>query len=65
MQSQLNIEKLSCLAKDNRIKTFEELVVKVGYDPTNCKAAEEIIKKKNAWISALQKKLKLPSIEDP
>ena len=65
MQSQLKIEKLSCLAKDNRINTLEQLVVKVGYDPHNCKGAEEIIKKKNADVVALQKKLKLPSTEDP
>ena len=64
LQSQLKIEKLSPLAKDNRMKTLEELVVKVGYDPKDCKAAEEINKKKNADIVALRKHLKIPSIED-
>lgn len=58
MQSQLKIEKLSCLSKDNRIKALEELVVKVGYEPHNCKGAEEIIKKKNAGIATLRKQLK-------
>ena len=48
MQSQLKIEELSCLAKYNRINTLEELVVKVGYDPHNCKGGKKIIKKKNA-----------------
>ena len=53
MQSQLKIEKLSCLDKDNRINTLEELVVKVGYDPNKCKETEEIIKMKNVDITTL------------
>jgi hypothetical protein len=64
-QTQLKLEKMSSFAKDNKIKTLEELVVKIGYDPTNFKAAEEMIKKKNADIAALRKQLKLPPTEDP
>ena len=64
-QTQLQLEKMSSFAKDNKIKTLEELVLKIGYDPTNVKAAEEMIKKKNADIASLRKKLKLPPIEDP
>ena len=56
---------MSSFAKDNRIKTLEELVLKIGYDPTNVKAAEEMIKKKNADIAALRKQLKLPPTENP
>jgi len=52
------------LAKDNKIKTLEELVFKIGYDPTNVKEVEELIKKKNVDIASLRKHLKLPSIED-
>jgi len=51
------------LAKDNKIKSLEELVLKIGYDPTNVKAIEELLKKKNVEITSLRKKLKLPSIE--
>ena len=51
-------------AKDNRIKTLEELVLKIGYDPANIKAVEEMIKKKNADVATLRKKLKLPPTED-
>ena len=47
MESQLKLEKLYSLAKDNRMKKLEELVVKVGYDPKDHKETEEIIKKKN------------------
>ena len=35
VQSQLKMEKVSALAKDTRIKTLEDLVMKVGYDPSN------------------------------
>ena len=63
-QTQLKLEKISSFAKDNIIKTLEELVLKIGYDPLNVKAAEEMIKKKNADITSLRKQLKLPSTED-
>jgi hypothetical protein len=38
------------LAKDNKIKSLEELVLKIGYDPTNVKATKELLKKKNVDI---------------
>jgi hypothetical protein len=63
-QTQLKLEKISSFAKDNRIKTLEELVLKIGYDPANVKAAEEMIKKKNADIASLRKQLKLLPTED-
>ena len=58
------MEKISSFAKDNRIKTLEVLVLKIGYDPSNVKAAEEMIKKKNADIASLRKQLNLPPTED-
>ena len=48
VQTQLKLEKISSFAKDNRIKTLEELVLKIGYDPSNVKEVKEMIKKKNA-----------------
>jgi DNA repair exonuclease SbcCD ATPase subunit len=63
-QTQLKLEKISSFVKDNRIKTLEEMVLKIGYDPSNVKAAEEMINKKNANIASLRKQLKLPPIED-
>lgn len=65
VESQLKIEKIQSLAKDNRIKSLEGLVIKIGYGPTNVKVVEAIIKKKNIDIAALRKQLKWPSIEDP
>jgi predicted RNase H-like nuclease (RuvC/YqgF family) len=64
-QTQLKLEKISSFAKDNRIKTLEELIVKIGYDSTNVKAVEEMIKNKNSDIASLRKQLKLPPTEDP
>jgi hypothetical protein len=64
IQSQLNLEKISSLDKDNKIKSLEELVLKIGYDPTNVKVAEELLKKKNFDIASLRKQLKLPATED-
>ena len=55
VQTQLNMEKISSFAKDNRIKTLEEMVLKIGYDPSNVKVVEEMIKKKNADIASLRK----------
>jgi hypothetical protein len=54
VQTQLKLEKISSFAKDNRIKTLEELVLKIGYDPSNVKAVEEMIKKKNARHSIFE-----------
>jgi hypothetical protein len=47
VQTQLKLENISSFAKDNGIKMLEELVLKIGYDPLNAKAVEEILKKKN------------------
>jgi len=65
VQTRLKLENISSLAKDTRIKTLEDLVIKMGYDPSDVKAVEEAIKKKKADIAALRKQLKFPSIEDP
>ena len=65
IHSQLKMEKISSLTKDTKIKSLEDLVIKLGYDPSNVKAAEEMIKRKNANIQALRKQLKLPNTEDP
>jgi hypothetical protein len=64
VQTQLKLENISSFAKDNKINTLEELVLKFGYDPSNVKAVEEILKKKNVDIASLRKQLKLPPTED-
>ena len=61
----MNLDKASLYAKDLRIKALEELVLQVGYDPTNIKAEKLLVKKKNEDIAALRKQLKLPQSEHP
>jgi len=53
------------LEKDTKIKALEDMVLKMGYDPSDIKAAEEIVKKKNIEILVLRKQIKLPASEDP
>jgi hypothetical protein len=64
VQTQLKMEKISSFEKDNKIKTLEELVINIGYDPSNVKEVEEMLKKKNPDIASLRKQLKLPPTED-
>lgn len=59
------MEKVSSLAKDNRIKSLEDLVIKIVYGPKDVIVVEEIIKKKNLDIATLRKHLKLLATEDP
>lgn len=59
------MEKVSTLAKDTKIKTLEDLVIKLGYHLANINVAEELIKKKNLDIAALRKQVKLPATKDP
>lgn len=53
------------LAKHTIIKSLEDLVIKLGYDSNDVKAAEEMIKNKNADIQALRKQLKLHTTKHP
>lgn len=65
IQSQLKLEKVSSLAKDTRIQSLENLVLRMGYDPSKKSVAEELIKKKNTEVVALKKQLKLLASKDP
>jgi hypothetical protein len=64
IQTQLKLEMISSVSKDNKIKTLEELVLKIGYDPLNVKAVEGMINKKNDDIASLRKQLKPPQTVD-
>jgi len=63
--AQLHLEKASSQSKDNRIKTLEEIIIGLGYDPKDAKATEALIKKKDEDIAALRKQLKLPPSRHP
>ena len=55
ISTQFQLEKASSQAKDTRIKSAEDLVIELGHDPMDVKAAEKLIKKKNDDIVALKK----------
>lgn len=63
--AQLQLERASSQAKDNIIKSFEELVIRLGHNPKDVKAAEALIKKKDEDIVVLRKQLKLPPSRHP
>jgi len=65
ISSQLQIEKASSQAKDNRIKTLEEIIIGLGHNPKDVKSIEALIKKKDEDIAALRKKLKLSASRHP
>jgi len=49
------LEKASSLAKDNRIKSLEEIIIELGHDPKDAKGIKALIKKKEGDIAALRK----------
>jgi len=63
--AQLELEKASSQAKDNRIKSLEDIIIELGHDPSNPKAIQELMKKKEEDISALRKMVKLPATLHP
>src|SRR5690606_21464115 len=63
--AQLELEKASSLAKDNKIKSLEEIIIEIGHNPKDPKAIKALIKKKEDDIVALKKQLKLPITMHP
>ena len=53
--AQLELEKASSLAKDNRIKSLEEIIIELGHDPKDPKRIQALIRKKEEDIAALKK----------
>lgn len=63
--TQLDLERMSSSAKDNRIKTLEEIIVGLGHDPKDPKGIKALMKKKEDDIAALRKQAKLPATIHP
>ena len=59
------MEKASFLAKDNRIKSLEEIIIGLGHHPKDAKGIQALIKKKEEDIATLRKQLKLPPSRNP
>ena len=64
-QSQLKLEKVSAMAKDSKIKSLEDLMIQLEYNPSNIEMAQTLVRKKNADIAALRRQLNMPVTEDP
>jgi hypothetical protein len=45
VQTQLKLKKISSFAKENRVKSLEELILKIGYDPSNVKELRNWLRK--------------------
>lgn len=65
MYIQLKIERMSYLTKDTRVKSLEDIIIKLGLDLDDVYATQEIIKSINDYIQAFHRRLKLPIIEHP
>ena len=63
--SQLELERASSQAKDNRIRSLEEIIVEIGHNPNDIKGIQEILKLRDADMAALRKKVKLPATIHP
>jgi len=53
--AQLDLEKASSLAKDNKIKSLEEIIIELGHDPKYAKDIKELMRKKEEDIVVLRK----------
>jgi len=49
------LEKNYSLAKDNRIKSLEEIIIELGHDPKDAKGIKALMRKKEEDIAALRK----------
>src|SRR3984885_9022053 len=63
--AQLELEKASSLAKDNSIKSLEDIIIELGHDPKDPKAIQTLLKIRDADLAALRKKVKLPATIHP
>ena len=63
--SQLELEKASSQAKDNRIRSLEDIIIEIGHGPKDISGIQEILKLRDADMAAMRKKIKLPAIIHP
>lgn len=63
--SQLDLEKASSQAKDNRIRSLEDIIIEIGHDPKDISGIQEILKLRDADMAAMRKKIKIPSTIHP
>lgn len=61
----MELEKASSLAKDNIIKSLEEIIIDLGHDPKDPKGIQALIRKKEEDNATFRKQLKLPITMHP
>lgn len=57
--AQLELENASSQAKENRIKSLEEIIIELGHDQNDPKGVQALMKKKDEDVAALRKQIKL------
>lgn len=63
--AQLELEKASSQAKDNRIRSLEDIIIELEHDPKDPKAVQALLKTRDAYIAALRKMIKVPATLHP
>lgn len=63
--AQLELERASSQAKDNRIRSLEDIIIEIGHDPKDIKGIQEILKLRDADMVALKRKIKMPATIHP
>ena len=63
--AQLELERASSQAKDNRIKALEDIIIELGHDPKDIKAVQALLKLRDADMAALRKMVKIPATIHP
>ena len=62
---QLELEKASSQAKDNRIRSLEDIIIELWHDPSDPQAVQALVMVKEADIAALRKMVKIPATLHP
>ena len=63
--AQLELEKASSQAKENRIRSLEDIIIELGHDPKDPKAIQTLLKIRDADLAALRKMIKIPATLHP
>lgn len=63
--AQLELERASSQAKDNRIRSLEDIIIEIRHDPKDIKGIQEILKLRDADMASLKKKIKMPTTIHP
>ena len=63
--AQLELERASSQAKDNRIGALEDIIIEIGHDPKDIKGIQALLKLRDADMATLRKRIKVPATIHP